>query len=272
LTDYLDTSIDYSTAEFAATFDELPFWSARFGTLLLDQLELRGGITAIDLACGTGFPLFELARRHDTTSRFYGVDLWTTALTHAEKKRRVYGASNVVLVYGSGAALPFAASTVDLITSNLGINNFDDKQAAFAECARVLRPDGRLAITTNLRGNMAEFYTAFRHTLTDLGLTEILDRLTEHENHRGTPETVATLFTDAGFAAVRLVEDSFSMRFQNGSAFFHHWLIRVGFLPAWRALLPPSDERRVFATLEDRLNAAGELQFTIPMLYAEGMR
>lgn len=272
MTDYLDAAVDYTTPEFAATYDELPFWSARFGGLLLDHLELRGGITAVDLACGTGFPLFELARRHDPTSRFYGVDVWRSALAHAERKRQAYGAANVTLVYGSGAALPFGAGALDLIVSNLGINNFDDKPAAFAECARALRPGGRLAITTNLRGHMAEFYAAFRETLHELGQAEALTRLSEHEDHRGTPASVTALFTEAGFRAVRLVENSFAMRFQNGSAFLRHWLIRLGFLPAWRALLTPSDERRVFAALEARLNTAGELRLTIPMLYAEGVK
>jgi arsenite methyltransferase len=272
LTDYLDTGIDYTTAEFASTFDELPFWSARFGALLLDHLELQAGITAVDLACGTGFPLFELARRHDLTSRFYGVDVWKTALAHAEKKRQVYGASNVMLVDGSGAALPFADNSVDLIVSNLGINNFEDASAAFADCARVLKPGGRLAVTTNLKGNMAEFYAAYRLTLTELGFSDALRRLDEHEAHRGTPDTTRALFESAGLRVTRRVEDSFTIRCVNGSSFLRHWLIRLGFLPAWRAVVQPADEQRVFSAIEARLNAVGQVQVTIPMLYMEGER
>lgn len=32
--------------------------------LLLDNLELSRGATVLDLGCGTGFPLFELADMH----------------------------------------------------------------------------------------------------------------------------------------------------------------------------------------------------------------
>jgi ubiquinone/menaquinone biosynthesis C-methylase UbiE len=54
--------------------------------------------------------------------------------------------------------------------SNLGVNNFDNAEPVLRECQRVLRPTGRLLISTNLVGHMAEFYDAYRHVLTAMDL------------------------------------------------------------------------------------------------------
>jgi hypothetical protein len=43
--------------------DELPFWSAPFGLKLLDLIDYKPAISAIDIGFGTGFPLIELAMR-----------------------------------------------------------------------------------------------------------------------------------------------------------------------------------------------------------------
>src|SRR6185503_615064 len=142
--------------------DELSFWSSHFGQLLFDNIELRRGIRGLDVACGAGFPLFELAFVHGPSSHFTGIDIWREALERARRKIRVYGLTNVEVREADAVAMPFEDETFDLITSNLGINNFDDPDAAIAECHRVAKRGGRIVVTTNLTGHMAEFYEHFR--------------------------------------------------------------------------------------------------------------
>ena len=48
---------------FCAALDELPLWSAPFGLRLLESVPLAPGATVLDVGCGTGFPLLELAHR-----------------------------------------------------------------------------------------------------------------------------------------------------------------------------------------------------------------
>src|SRR5205823_2703532 len=120
-------------------WDELSFWSSRFGILLLENLEFVRGIRALDLGCGNGFPLFELAHAHGNSCHFTGVDIWDHAVDRAGLKKKIYGLNNVTLVRADGARLPFLDSHFDLITSNLGINNFDDPRAVLSECARIAR-------------------------------------------------------------------------------------------------------------------------------------
>ena len=143
-------TIDTNSAQFVTFYDDAPLWSARFGALLLDNIELRRDMRVMDLGCGTGFPLFELANSLGNTCRVTGVDIWEPALAHAAAKCQFYGVEHVDLVKANGAELPFANDSFDLIVSNLGLNNFEKPYETMRECARILKKNGRLALTTVL--------------------------------------------------------------------------------------------------------------------------
>jgi SAM-dependent methyltransferase len=170
--------------------------------------------------------------------------------------------------------MPFEDASFDLVVSNLGLNNFDNPPAALSECYRVLRPGGRLALTTNVKGHWREFYEVFRAVLTETGNPQYLNRLAANEDHRGSKDSVSALLQDAGFRIAKVVEDSFHMRFTDGTALFNHTLTQLGFLDAWRSIVEPTDEEGVFGEIERRLNhiadEQGELRMTTPMLYIEG--
>ncbi|MDQ2808659.1 MAG: methyltransferase domain-containing protein [Chloroflexota bacterium] len=270
---YWEQHYDIHDPAFAASFDEVSLWGARFGILLLDHLALAPDRTVLDLACGTGFPLLELAQAHGASCRCIGLDLWAAALQRAQVKQAARHLANVALVQADAMTLPLADHSCDLIVSNLGLNNFADPAAVLRECRRVAKPQARLAFTSNLIGHMAEFYTVFRDLLATENHPHYLARLAANEAHRGSRDSICALLTGAGLTVTRLVEDQFQLRFLDGSTLLRHFLVQVGFLPSWRAVLDPPDEARVLALLESRLNdlAArdGQLVMTIPMLYVE---
>ena len=276
MTDYLERSTAYEDPNIASAFDELSFWSSHFGALLLDNLGMVGGIQALDLGCGTGFPLFELAHRHGRSCRFVGVDIWVHGLARAALKHQVHELPNVHLVRADGVRLPFPDAHFDLIVSNLGLNNFADPPATLKECARVARPGARVVLTTNPKGHMHEFYAVYREILTERGRADYLARLEANADHRMGRETITAMLETAGFPVARVVESQFRMRFVDAGALMRHSLTRFGFLGAWRAVVDPADEVAVFTTLEGRLDALarrhGELALTVPMLYIEGQK
>jgi arsenite methyltransferase len=276
MTDYLKRSSDYHNVEVASALDELSFWSSRFGQLLFKHIELRGQLKILDLGFGTGFPLFELAHVFGPGCHVTGLDVWQEAIERARMKARVYELSNVTIIEGDGAKQPFENESFDLIVSNLGVNNFATPSLVMAECFRVARLEATIAITTNLNGHYREFYDVYREVLRELDKEQHLERLNADEERRGTKETVGALFTEAGFEITKVVEDSFEMRFLDGSAMLRHFLVRIGFLDSWRNIVTPEEEEEVFTLLEKRLNeAAGKqqgLHMTVPMLYIEGKK
>ena len=139
-TDYLTFAVDLNAPESVSVYDELSLWSAMFGLLLLRHIPLRHGMQVLDVGCGTGFPLFELAQRLGSTSRVYGLDPWEAALNRAKRKAQLWNVRNAELGQGDAAVMPFRNGQFDLIVSNLGLNNFDDPEAVLAECWRVTKP------------------------------------------------------------------------------------------------------------------------------------
>ena len=94
------------------------------------------------------------------------------------------GLRNVILFEQDAATLVLPDASVDVIVSNLGINNFDDPPAVLRACFRLARPGATLLLTSNLVGHMAEFYDVYRATLIELGQHDRLPALDAHIQHR----------------------------------------------------------------------------------------
>jgi arsenite methyltransferase len=276
LSDYLDFQIDLAKPEIVSAYDELPLWSALSGRLLLEHVPLGRNLQVLDIGCGTGFPLIELAGRLGDTCRIAGVDPWRTALHRARRKAAERELSNAWFVEGDAASLPFADGRFDLIVSNLGVNNFEKPEQVVGECRRVCRPSGKLALTSNLQGHMRELYEIFAATLEELGDAEALEGLPRHIAHRATVERLRALLEGSGFRVTRVETIQESMRFTDGSALLNHWFVKLGFRDGWKGVIRPERRREVFSRLEENLNRAaearGSLDLTIPLAYVEASR
>ncbi len=188
--EYLEFEPDFASPNVIAAYDELPLWSAMFGLLLLEEVPLTGIRTALSqlderesrsaagVEGGSGFPLIELAERLGRSAAVHGVDPWSAALARAAEKVACRATPNVTLHEASATAMPFADGHFDLIVSNLGLNNFDDRAGAVRECRRVAKKGSVLALTTNLQGHMQELYSIFEEVLTRRGLKDELSRCT----------------------------------------------------------------------------------------------
>lgn len=273
MTDYLSYKFN-DTPQFVDTFDELPLWSAGFGLLLLKHLDCKPNLTILDIGSGAGFPIMEIAGRFGKTCKCYGLDVWTNANNRARQKTINYGLSNVEIIEGSAEKMPFDDNNFDLVVSNLGINNFDNPAVVFKQCNKILKPGGKLALTTNLNGHWKEFYNIFATTLKQTGKDDLVIKLKAQEEHRGTVESISELFTTNGFKVSRTYLDNFEMKFADGTAFLNHYFVKLGWLSSWIDLLPGEDITGLFTMLEENLNQhaqqCGGLTLTVPMAFIEG--
>ena len=157
--------VDIDSPDFADLYDELPLWSAPFGLWLLDHCPLGPGLTFLDLGAGTGFVTVELAERCGPASTVIAVDPWEAAMARLRRKVAQRRLGHVRLLQQDATRIELPDRSVDVIVSNLGVNNFDDPAAVMQVCARVARPGASFVLTTNLVGHMAEFYAVFRRVL-----------------------------------------------------------------------------------------------------------
>ena len=113
-------------------------------------LEVSGvnqGMSAVDLACGSGDLLLSMARRMNKKGQLIGVDPSLEMLQQARERVADSGFHGFVkLLQGSAEELPVDDSSVDLITCSFGFRNTTDKEQSLRSCLRALKPGGRLLI------------------------------------------------------------------------------------------------------------------------------
>ncbi len=111
-----------------------------------DLAELSGGESVVDLGSGSGMDLFFAAIRVGPSGTVVGVDFTVEQLEKARRIADEAGFAQVELREGRIEQLPIEDASCECVISNGVINLAPEKNAVFAEAARVLKPGGRVAI------------------------------------------------------------------------------------------------------------------------------
>lgn len=111
--------------------------------VVVEQLRLGPGTTLLDLACGRGGYGLEIARR--TGCRVVGVDFSAVAL---EVARDTQGDVEATWVVGDLTATTLPDASVDAVLCVDAVQFAEEPRRCYDEMRRVLRPGGRVALTS----------------------------------------------------------------------------------------------------------------------------
>jgi len=109
--------------------------------------KLQPGETVLDLGSGGGIDVLLSAKRVGPTGKAYGLDMTDEMLALARDNQRKSGLGNVEFLKGEIEHIPLPDNSVDVIISNCVINLSADKDQVLKEAFRVLKPDGRFALS-----------------------------------------------------------------------------------------------------------------------------
>lgn len=108
---------------------------------------LQPGKWVLDLGCGAGFDCLAAAIEVGRSGRVVGLDMTPEMVRLARRHAADAAVPNVTILQGEIESLPFPDASFDVVISNCVINLCADKERILAEAHRVLKPNGRLAIT-----------------------------------------------------------------------------------------------------------------------------
>lgn len=113
------------------------------GLHAIEALAPRTGERILDVGCGAGQTVLQLAQCVGSGGKVTGVDIAPQLLEIARK--RSAGLGQVELVEHDAAKLALADQSLDGVYSRFGVMAFPDTVAAFLNFRRMLKPSGRMA-------------------------------------------------------------------------------------------------------------------------------
>jgi arsenite methyltransferase len=113
----------------------------------LRHAAIEPGETVLDLGCGAGIDSILAAQRTGPAGRVLALDFLPEMLERTAAAAAEAGLANVEPLEGDIEAIPLPDASVDHVISNGVINLVPRKARVLAECARVLRPGGRLTVS-----------------------------------------------------------------------------------------------------------------------------
>jgi SAM-dependent methyltransferase len=127
---------------------------------LLDLAAPQSGERVLDIGCGAGTTLLELATRVGSGGHVLGADVSEPSVARAGQRIAAAGLRQAEAIVADVSVHPFAPDSFELAFSRFGVMFFSDPRAAFANVRRAMRSGGRLALAVFRAGGEKLWPTA----------------------------------------------------------------------------------------------------------------
>jgi ubiquinone/menaquinone biosynthesis C-methylase UbiE len=189
-------------------YDSGPGCFAHFGRRLVEAAGIKAGARVLDIASGRGAVLFPAAERVGGSGEVVGIDLADAmALATSEESARRGLRARVSVM--DAEEINFADETFDCVTCGFGIMFLPDQDRGLAQMRRVLKPGGRLALSTWKMSQGEDL----RIVLTELGMLPAIRQpgwITEEA-------VLEALLAKNGFVNVKVNADSMDFRYADAN-------------------------------------------------------
>lgn len=143
-----------------------------FGEQTVLRAQLKPGEIVLDVCSGSGTSALPAARAVGPSGRVIGLDLAPRLIALAREKAAKESLSNVEFRHADFDQAYFRNASFDAVVCVFGLFFFPDMRATVQKMRRLLRPGGRLAITTWASGLFEPantvFWSAIREVRPDL--------------------------------------------------------------------------------------------------------
>lgn len=123
------------------------FWH-RFGKQTVDRINIQPGQKVLDVCCGSGGSAIPATERVGPTGHVIAVDLAEKLIQLGQRKAASKGLTNIEFHSGDMLSLGYPNASFDTVICVFGIFFVPDMVTATRELWRMVRPGGKLAITT----------------------------------------------------------------------------------------------------------------------------
>jgi ubiquinone/menaquinone biosynthesis C-methylase UbiE len=220
----------------AADYDSGPGCFAHFGRCLVEAADIVPGQHVLDIASGRGAVFFPSAERVGPTGQIVGID-FADEMVNATNEDAVRRGLIAQVRIMDAEQLEFPDGAFDHVLCGFGVMHFPNQDRALGEFLRVLKPGGRLAVST---------WRVTQRSDLEAALIELDVRPPRPPGWTTEPENLSRLLARAGFSNVRVSEESQSFHYADVN---EYWQTALG--TGMRRVLEALD-----AALADRARAA----------------
>ena len=136
-----------ATRVWADRYEPIDALFAGLTQVALDHAAPRYGEHVLDIGCGSGTTVLELAKRVGSAGHVLGADIAQASVARARDRIAASGLANTKVIHADVSTHAFAPKQFDLVFSRFGVMFFTDPIATLSRLRSAMKPNGRLTLT-----------------------------------------------------------------------------------------------------------------------------